>query len=141
MYHASLTVRCRVGRETSPGPSSKWAMLPPGRRTRSRTCDPSGAMASCRVGRSASANGVDSMVCLRGKEWARAVILVVIPPGRTAPNWTALARIQAQPDLPGPVWTVETRRLAVITGAIKWGDANFALAQLRHLRGHTLWPP
>ena len=29
----------------------------------------------------------------------------------------------------------------LITGAIKWGDANFALAQLRHLRGHTLWPP
>jgi hypothetical protein len=28
-----------------------------------------------------------------------------------------------------------------ITGAIKWGDANFAFPQLRRLRGHTLWPP
>ena len=31
--------------------------------------------------------------------------------------------------------------LGVITGAIKWGDANFAFVQLRRLRGHTLWPP
>jgi hypothetical protein len=30
---------------------------------------------------------------------------------------------------------------AVITGAIKWGDANFAFAQLRRLRVHTPWPP
>jgi hypothetical protein len=30
---------------------------------------------------------------------------------------------------------------ALITGAIKWGDANFALVQLRRLRGHTLWLP
>jgi hypothetical protein len=29
----------------------------------------------------------------------------------------------------------------VITGAIKWGDAVFALAQVRRLRGHTLWVP
>jgi hypothetical protein len=29
----------------------------------------------------------------------------------------------------------------VITGAIKWGDANFAFAQLRRLRAHTPWPP
>jgi protein gp37 len=29
----------------------------------------------------------------------------------------------------------------VITGAIKWGDANFAFRQLRRLSGHTLWPP
>jgi hypothetical protein len=28
-----------------------------------------------------------------------------------------------------------------ITGAIKWGDANFAFPQLRRLRAHTLWPP
>jgi hypothetical protein len=30
---------------------------------------------------------------------------------------------------------------AFITGTIKWGDANFALPQVRSLRGHTLWPP
>jgi hypothetical protein len=30
---------------------------------------------------------------------------------------------------------------AVTTGAIKWGDAIFAFAQLRRLSGHTLWPP
>jgi hypothetical protein len=29
----------------------------------------------------------------------------------------------------------------IITGAIKWGDANFVFPQLRRLRGHTLWPP
>jgi hypothetical protein len=29
----------------------------------------------------------------------------------------------------------------VITGAIKWGDANFAFVHLRRLRGHTPWPP
>jgi hypothetical protein len=29
----------------------------------------------------------------------------------------------------------------VITGAIKWGDANFAFAQLRRQRTHTPWPP
>jgi hypothetical protein len=28
-----------------------------------------------------------------------------------------------------------------ITGAIKWGDVNFAFLQLTRLRGHTLWPP
>jgi hypothetical protein len=32
-------------------------------------------------------------------------------------------------------------RLAYITGAIKWGDANFAFLQLRRLSGHTPWPP
>jgi hypothetical protein len=31
--------------------------------------------------------------------------------------------------------------LILITGAIKWGDANFAFAQLRGLRVHTPWPP
>jgi hypothetical protein len=30
---------------------------------------------------------------------------------------------------------------ALITGAIKWGDADFAFLQLRRLRAHTLWPP
>jgi hypothetical protein len=30
---------------------------------------------------------------------------------------------------------------SLITGAIKWGDANFAFAQLRRLRAHTPWPP
>jgi hypothetical protein len=29
----------------------------------------------------------------------------------------------------------------IITGAIKWGDANFAFAQLRRLITHTPWPP
>jgi len=29
----------------------------------------------------------------------------------------------------------------IITGAIKWGDANFAFPQLRRLSGHTPWPP
>jgi hypothetical protein len=29
----------------------------------------------------------------------------------------------------------------VITGAIKWGDADSAFPQLTRLRGHTLWPP
>jgi hypothetical protein len=33
------------------------------------------------------------------------------------------------------------QRIAVITGAIKWGDANFALPQLKRLSGHTPWPP
>ena len=28
-----------------------------------------------------------------------------------------------------------------ITGAIKWGEANSAFAQLRRLRAHTPWPP
>jgi undecaprenyl pyrophosphate phosphatase UppP len=28
----------------------------------------------------------------------------------------------------------------ITTGAIKWGDANSAFAQLRRLSGHTLWP-
>jgi WhiB family transcriptional regulator, redox-sensing transcriptional regulator len=31
--------------------------------------------------------------------------------------------------------------VGIITGAIKWGDANFAFAQLRRLRAHTPWPP
>jgi predicted AAA+ superfamily ATPase len=38
-------------------------------------------------------------------------------------------------DIEGPGST------PVITGAIKWGDANFAFVQLRRLRGHTPWPP
>ena len=32
-------------------------------------------------------------------------------------------------------------RASLITGAIKWGDANFAFPQLRRLSGHTPWPP
>src|SRR4029450_9293996 len=62
----------------------------------------------------------------------------------TKPYWTdqtALNRNTAQPDLPRPAWTAENRRLAVITGAIKWGDANFAFVQVRRLRAHTPWPP
>jgi hypothetical protein len=43
------------------------------------------------------------------------VVLSVIPPGPTAPNQTALTRTTAQPDLPRPSWTVENRRLAVIS--------------------------
>ena len=38
-----------------------------------------------------------------------------IPPDPTAPNQTGLTRIAAQPDLPRPDWTPETRRLAVIS--------------------------
>jgi hypothetical protein len=30
---------------------------------------------------------------------------------------------------------------SIITGAIKWRDANFAFAQLRRQRTHTPWPP
>ena len=69
------------------------------------------------------------------------VILSVIPPGPTAPIQTGLNRIAAQPDLARTEWTVEARRPAVITGASKWGDANFAFPQLRRLRAHTPWPP
>jgi hypothetical protein len=29
----------------------------------------------------------------------------------------------------------------IITGAIKWGDANFAFAQVRRLRAHIPWSP
>src|SRR5215216_2674073 len=101
-------------------------MLPPGRRTRSRTCDPSGAMASRWAGRSASANGVDSMVCLRGKEWARPVILVVIPQATTEPNQTGLNRIPAQPDMARPYWTVENKISAVISTVSKWCDHEAA---------------
>jgi hypothetical protein len=46
---------------------------------------------------------------------ALVVILAVIPPVRTAPNQTALTRISAQLDLARPNWTVENRRLAVIS--------------------------
>ena len=38
----------------------------------------------------------------------------------------------------------ETSRFSrgrLITGAIKWGDANFAFSQLRRLRARTPWPP
>ena len=40
-------------------------------------------------------------------------------------------------QLKGPMWTLtEGRRyLGDITGAIKWGDTNFAFVQLRRLRG------
>jgi hypothetical protein len=43
------------------------------------------------------------------------VIPLVIPPGRTAPNQTALARIQARADLARPDWTLKNRRWAVIS--------------------------
>jgi hypothetical protein len=43
------------------------------------------------------------------------VILAVIPQATTEPNQTGLTRNAAQPDLPRPNWTVETRRLAVIS--------------------------
>jgi hypothetical protein len=43
------------------------------------------------------------------------VILTVIPQATTEPNQTGLTRIAAQPDLARPNWTVETRRLAVIS--------------------------
>jgi hypothetical protein len=43
------------------------------------------------------------------------VILAVIPQATTEPNQTSLTRNAAQPDLTRPCWTVETRRLAVIS--------------------------
>ena len=46
---------------------------------------------------------------------AQVVILAVIPPGRTAANQTGLTGIVNQPDLARPNWTVENRRLAVIS--------------------------
>jgi hypothetical protein len=46
---------------------------------------------------------------------ALVVILAVIPQATTAPNQTGLTRIAAQPDLARPNWTVENRRLAVIS--------------------------
>jgi hypothetical protein len=50
------------------------------------------------------------------------VIPAVIPQATTAPNQTGLTRIAAQPELPRPNWAGLSGRLAVITGAIKWGD-------------------
>jgi hypothetical protein len=44
-----------------------------------------------------------------------AVIPLDIPPILTAPNQTALNRNAAQPDLPRPYWTVDSRRWAVIS--------------------------
>jgi hypothetical protein len=41
--------------------------------------------------------------------------LTVIPQATTAANQSTLNRISAQPDLARPNWTVETRRLAVIS--------------------------
>jgi hypothetical protein len=43
------------------------------------------------------------------------VILTVIPQATTEPNQTGLTRNAAQPDLARPDWTVENRRLAVIS--------------------------
>ena len=43
------------------------------------------------------------------------VILAVIPQATTEPNQTGLNRNAAQPDLARPNWTVENRRLAVIS--------------------------
>jgi hypothetical protein len=53
---------------------------------------------------------------------------------------------------PSSLWDIDSATLAsadqfrhakraLITGAIKWGDANFAFPQVRRLRRHTLWPP
>jgi hypothetical protein len=39
------------------------------------------------------------------------------------------------------LWAFLDKTFGLITGAIKWGDANFAFVQLRCLRGHTPWPP
>jgi hypothetical protein len=46
---------------------------------------------------------------------AQVVILTVIPPGRSATNWTALGGISAQPELPRTYWNGLTGRLAVIS--------------------------
>ena len=48
-------------------------------------------------------------------------------------------------SLPTVGGDLQERRVAqrygrIITGAIKWSDANFALVQVRGLRSHTLWP-
>jgi hypothetical protein len=44
-----------------------------------------------------------------------AVIPLDIPQAATEPDLTALTRIAGQPDLARPDWTVENRRLAVIS--------------------------
>ena len=49
---------------TSPAPSSKWAILPDGSLARTRTSDPSGATASCCVGRSGSVKTGFSCACV-----------------------------------------------------------------------------
>jgi hypothetical protein len=46
---------------------------------------------------------------------AQVVVLTVIPQATTQPNQTGLTRNAAQPDLARPNWTVENRRLAVIS--------------------------
>jgi hypothetical protein len=38
-------------------------------------------------------------------------------------------------------WPGDLVHLDVITGAIKWGDVDFAFRQLRRLSGHTPWRP
>jgi hypothetical protein len=43
------------------------------------------------------------------------VILVVIPPGPTAANQTALTGIPTEPELPRPYWSGLSGRLAVIS--------------------------
>jgi hypothetical protein len=51
----------------------------------------------------------------RPSSLAQLVILAVIPPVRTRPKQTGLTKNAAQPDLARPDWTVENRRLAVIS--------------------------
>jgi hypothetical protein len=43
------------------------------------------------------------------------VILGVIPLGTTAANQTALNGMPSPPELPRPDWTVESRKLAVVS--------------------------
>src|SRR5581483_12021851 len=57
MYQISSTRRCATARETCPAASSKWAMLPPARRSRTRTDEPSGAAASGAAGSIMVSNG------------------------------------------------------------------------------------
>jgi hypothetical protein len=52
--------------------------------------------------------------------------LVAILEERGWRGWTRIERVPAD---------------RLITEAIKWGDANFAFAQLRRQRTHTSWPP
>jgi hypothetical protein len=51
----------------------------------------------------------------RASSLAQVVSLAVIPPVLTGPNQTALTRIPAEPDLPRPNWTLESRCGAVIS--------------------------
>ena len=58
-YQSSSTAWWATARETWPAASSKWAIEPPPSRSRTRTCEPSGAIASGACGR-----------CMVSKYWS-----------------------------------------------------------------------